>query len=189
MKLLLERWNNFLNEGEQGPELVHTHKDIQDAVVNALNRLSLSHNEGLKIFMIEIAKAESGYNSQGGGPVDGHVANPFQMTTVAIKDTQNTWKLKTLRKRVLDSGAITQPWDKQTVAEIQGNILLGAITAAMYIVHKLNDRTMEDFHKGNEAVDVQVSNNINTRASAWKNRYNTPGDKIGTVNTYLNANK
>jgi len=183
MKLILEQWRHFINENYKA---AHTHEEIVSAVDRALQILELSNNKNLRIFMIEIAVTESGFNSKGlSSSYDSHVENPFQLMGPAINSTQTTWKLKTLRRRVEKNAKMTNPWSSQTVQEIRSNAVMGAIAATMYIIHRSQPRA--SVSEG-ETTDLNVPDTISGRAKLWDDYYNTRTDEAGTVQTYITKN-
>ena len=134
MKLLLETWNNFLNEQKYSIP----HSTVVGSVDRALEILGLSSNTNLRQFLIEIAIMESGGSPKGVSKITHHVSNPFQVTDGALQVTKDTWKLKVMRDRIFKNAKMSNPWAEQSSSEVKGNVTMGALTAAMWILHKTN---------------------------------------------------
>jgi hypothetical protein len=184
MKLLLEKWNNFLNEQKYSTP----HSAIVASVDRALQILGLSSNANLRDFLIEIAIMESGGNPRGINKITHHVQNPFQVTGPAISIIQNlnVKKLDVLRDRIYKNAKMAQPWHKQSEQEIKSNVTMGALAAALVIIHKMNPRGAEDLK--NPALDAAVPGDLKSRAALWKKIYNTGQDPHGTPEIYIKKN-
>ena len=176
MKLLLERWNNFLNE--QAYSIPHS--SVVNSVDRALQILGLSSNTNLRLFLIEIAVMESGGSPKGVSKITHHVANPFQITDGALQVTKDTWKLKTMRDRIFKNAKMSNPWSEQNSGEVKGNVTMGALTAAMWILHKTNPNK--------SALDSVIPGTVEERATLWKTIYNTQADPHGTAEIYVRKN-
>ncbi len=176
MKLLLERWNSFLNE--QKHSILHS--DVVSSVDRALQILGLSSNINLRSFLIEIAIMESGGNPRGINKITHHTSNPFQITNGAFQFTQETWKLKKMRDRIFKNAKMSNPWNKQSSNEAKGNVTMGALTAAMWILHQLNP--------SKEALNATIPSSMPERAGLWKSIYNTEGDQEGKAEYYVRKN-
>jgi hypothetical protein len=187
MKLLLERWNRFLNEAAPVYEIEH--QTIIGAVDRALQLLELSSNKNLRQFLIEIAITESGGNPDGiPGKMTHHTKNPFQLTVPAIRTLayQPAKKLDVLKNRIRANGGITSPWHMQTVQEIQGIPNMGALAAALLIIHKMNPRGNDELNK--PALNATIPSSMPARAALWKRMYNTDADPHGTPALYITRN-
>jgi len=184
MKLLLERWNSFLNEQRYSIP----HSTIVASVNRALQILGLSSNTNLRNFLIEIAIMESGGNPKGISKITHHVQNPFQITGPAISVIQNlnVKKLDVLRDRIYKNAKMAQPWHKQSEQEIKSNVTMGALAAALLIIHKMNPRGVENLK--NPALDAVIPGNLKSRAALWKRIYNTAQDPHGTPEIYIKKN-
>ena len=187
MKLLFERWNRFLNEAAPVYEIEHQ-KSIE-AVDRALQLLELSSNKNLRQFLIEIAIMESGGNPDGiPDKMTHHTKNPFQITVPAITTLayRPAKKLDVLKNRIRANGGITSPWHKQTVQEIQGIPSMGALAAALLVIHKMNPRGNDDLNK--PALNATIPSSMPARAALWKRIYNTGADPHGTPEIYVRKN-
>ena len=176
MKLLLERWNNFLNE--QAYSIPHS--SVVSSVDRALQILGLSSNTNLRLFLIEIAGMESGGSPKGVSKITHHVANPFQITNGALQVTQETWKLKDMRDRIFKNAKMSNPWSEQSSSEVKGNVTMGALAAALWILHKTNPNK--------SALDSAIPGTVEERATLWKTIYNTQADPHGTAEIYVRKN-
>ena len=186
MKLLLEKWGRFLNEATPVYEIEH--QEIIAAADRALELLELSSNKNLRQFLIEIAITESGGNPDGLNKMTHHTKNPFQITIPAITTLayQPAKKLDVLKNRIRANGGITSPWHKQTVQEIQGTTNMGALAAALLIIHKMNPRGNDDLNK--PALNATIPSSMPARAALWKRIYNTGADPHGTAALYIKRN-
>jgi hypothetical protein len=187
MKLLLERWKGFLKEGAPVYEIEH--KAIVVAVDRALQIMELSSNKNLRQFLIEIAIMESAGNPDGiPNKMTHHARNPFQITRTAIKllANLNVKKLDVLRDRIKRNASMELPWYKQTEQEIKSNVTLGALAAALLIVHKMNPRGNDELNK--PALNAAIPASMPQRAALWKRIYNTGADPHGTPAAYIKRN-
>ena len=176
MKLLLETWNNFLNEQKYSIP----HSTVVGSVDRALEILGLSSNTNLRQFLIEIAIMESGGSPKGVSKITHHVPNPFQITDGALQVTKDTWKLKAMRDRIFKNAKMSNPWAEQSSSEVKGNVTMGALTAAMWILHKTNP--------SKNALDAVIPETTQKRAALWKSIYNTRADPHGTPEIYVRKN-
>jgi len=176
MKLLLERWDNFLNEQKYSIP----HSTVVSSIDRALQLLGLSSNTNLKSFLVEIAIMESGGNPKGVDKITHHTGNPFQITGGALQVTQDTWKLKGMRDRIFKNAKMSNPWSEQSPGEVKGNVTMGALAAALWILHKTNP--------SRDALDSVMPETTEERAVLWKTIYNTQADPHGTPEIYIRKN-
>tara|TARA_Y100000389_G_scaffold204329_1_gene256280 strand:- start:9260 stop:9832 length:573 start_codon:yes stop_codon:yes gene_type:complete len=187
MKLLLEKWDRFLNEAVPAYEIEH--QKIIAAVDRALQLLELSSNKNLRQFLIEIAITESAGNPDGiPGKMTHHTKNPFQITDGAIRTLayRGAKKLDILRNRIRTNGGIKSPWYMQTPQEIKGTPSMGALAAALLIIHKMNPRGNDELTK--PALNATIPSSMPARAALWKRIYNTGADPHGTPTLYIKRN-
>ena len=165
----------------------HSHAEVVAAVDRALKILDIS-DENLRSLMIGIARTESGGSPKdsSSSEITGHDPDPFQLDAIGIKNTKENVNLRRWRewiddKRGPNPANLTQPWESQSNSEIEGNIVLGALAATLYVLWtaKAWDPEKRDTYSFPSSVSGQ--------ASFWKTNYNTAKGK-GTVEDYISKN-
>ena len=165
----------ILLEGK--PRLKYTHEQVKQAIRDVLAYSGLSNNTGLAALLEEISVVESGYKKSSGSVF--HVGNPFQLTSIAIKEIKEPrqYGYKKVRpyifkfqRNAIKAGRFKQYWWKQSASEIQRLLLLNVAGALFYLIYR---------------GALRSTSSMNSRANFWKTRYNT-NLGAGTPNYYQN---
>lgn len=156
------------------------HEEVVSAIDRAMRMFRIQNNT-LRNYLIEIAKTESGGNPKGLEVITHHKKNPFQLDPPSIKNSRENINLRHWRKFFSDRRKETTSSESvlgikdYTDEKVRSNIKSGAIFALMHVLWMLKAYKPEG--------EVQVPQDINTRSSLWKKKYNTLAGK-GSVKDY-----
>ena len=150
--------------------------DVISSVKRAMEILELSENENLRRLLLEIARTESGRNPRGSAEYTHHSTNPFQLTNIAIKQTQESSRLRDDREKIARNSTLQNPWSEQSTAEIKNNVKMNALAGLLYVREIL------------KRYKLGVPATLKARGELWKNYYNTSSG-AGDSDHYVNKNK
>jgi hypothetical protein len=162
----------------QESENLVSHDVVVAAIDNAIRpeRLDITI-KNFRILMIEIAIAESARDpGKHTNEMSGDIKGVFQISDVAIEQTQKPEILPRTKKKLNGSGALVEPWDDQKNENIFVNLKMQAMAACLYTLYLYYERA-----------NKPSLETIEDRAAFWKKYYNTAADKDGTVEHYISA--
>ena len=167
----------------------HTRSEVVAAVDRALEILNIN-NGSLRTLMIRIARTESGGNPEGLGTITHHDYDPFQLDSSAVEAVQNNVNMRRWRKFVDDKKgprpAAMGPIADQTLGEIEGNRILGALFATLYVLWGLGaEGNGSSWYPGKS---FSVPATLEDQAAFWKKRYNTASG-AGKVQDFIDKNR
>ena len=153
-----------------------TTEEVTRAVDRALQILELSGNKNLRRLLLEVARTESGRNPRGTAEYTHHSANPFQLTNIAIKQTQGSNRLGSDRKKIDKNSTLKNPWAYQSAEEIKSNVKMNALAGLLYVREIL------------KRFNLTVPATLKSRGELWKRYYNTSSG-AGDSEHYITKNK